>query len=158
MGELREEHRLAHGVCSQVSFKAEYFKGWDFNFENCVGCTRLGFLEYNMRSSSHEDVVDSFDAVRGRVDFSEVDWLHDSRASQQQGAISAPTGCRNDLTTSSENWFRGEVAFEHLKFDIFYWLFTERSFPCSPLKSLDDSRPNLVQSLLLRLIRDGVIN
>ena len=108
--ELREDHGLSDCVSPQISLEAKAFNGWDFYLQGVEGRPGLGFLKYNMSSSSNEYIVYSLNGVLGAVNLCKIDRFHHSWRAKQEGTIADSSCCGNNLTSTSIDWLGSERA------------------------------------------------
>lgn len=83
--------------------------------------------------------------------------FHEPRCSHEERWIGHSSCCRNDLARSTMEWLRGNPCINNLKLDISNGLITQRSLPCTPLKSVKQMTWNLIineQLIQLKSVKD----
>ena len=111
-----------------------------------------------MRTSSHQNVVDSFDAVLWRAHLGQVDGLHDTRRSQQERAVCHSTSSGNDLTGASKDRLISEFTSKELELAVLHLLFAKWAFSGSPLETVNDRSLKHVELLFVNFSFDCVVD
>ena len=111
-----------------------------------------------MCASSHQDVVDSFDAVLGSAHLSKVDGLHDARRRKQERAICHSASGRDDLTGTSVNRLVSEFSSKKLELAVLELLFAKWAFSRCPLETVNDRTLQHVELLFVNFSFNCVVD
>ena len=135
---------------SQVSFKAKSLNARDQSFNDVVRCSYFGDIILDSSSSFGQNSKYSFNTFFCRALYlCVVNGFHHPWVGSEECRIESSSGSGDDLPRRTVHRCFANLGFNNSEFHISHGLVTKRSFSSAPSKTLNNTLPYSVQSILV---------